>query len=128
VTRIIVLDDERNIRTMVRVILDDAGFEVVEAVDATSAIRAVRESGADLVISDLFMPDVDGLEVIHTLRREHSSLKIIAMSGGGFGGTIDLLEIARRMGADEVVHKPFSPQHFVDVVRRALGFSGDRPA
>jgi CheY-like chemotaxis protein len=125
VTRVIVLDDDPSVRTMTRILLEEAGLDVVEAADGTAAIRAFRDLGADLVLCDLFMPGLDGLEVIRTLRREFPSVKVIAMSGGGFGGTLDLLSVARHLGAAEILHKPFTQQSVLAAIERTVRPSSD---
>jgi CheY-like chemotaxis protein len=121
VTRILVVDDDVYARTVVRAILEHAGYEVAEAVDGAAALGAYRDAGADLVLCDLFMPDVDGLELIRELRREAPDLKIIAMSAGGFRGTLDVLVVARRLGAVETLSKPFNPRGLVQAIERVLG-------
>lgn len=119
--RVIVVDDDVKVRTAARILLEEAGIEAVEAADGKAAIQAVRDFGAEVVLCDLFMPDVDGLEVIQELRREFADVKVIAMSGGGFGGTVDLLSVARQLGAVEVLHKPFTQKTILEAIHRALG-------
>ena len=120
-TRILVVDDDVHARTVAKAILEHAGFEVTEAVDGAAGLKAYRDTDADLVLCDMFMPDVDGLELIRELRREAPDLKVVAMSAGGFHGTLDVLVIARRLGAVEALSKPFNPRELVRVVQRALG-------
>src|SRR4051794_27775787 len=110
---------------MTRILLEEVGLEVIEATDGTAAIRAFRDPGADLVLCDLFMPGLDGLELIRTLRREFPSVKVIAMSGGAFGGTLDLLSVARHLGAAEILHKPFTQQTVLAAIERTVRPSSD---
>src|SRR4051812_826903 len=110
---------------MTRILLEEVGLEVIEAPDGGAAIRAFRDEGADLVLCDLFMPGLDGLEVIRALRREFPDAKIIAMSGGGFGGTVHLLSVAQHLGAAEILHKPFTQQTVLAVIERTLRPSSD---
>ena len=121
--RILVVDDDSKIRTMVRVVLERFGFEVMEAIDGEAALRIARAEKADLVVSDVFMPDCDGLELLRNLRRELPDLKVISMSGGTLGGKIDLLTVARYLGATETIHKPFTATALLALVNRALGIA-----
>ena len=118
--RVIVADDDEKIRAMVRLILRHDGHDVVTANDGASALKAARESGADLLVSDVFMPDVDGLELIRRIRQEMPDIKIISMSGGGFGGTMDMLTVARHLGASVTLHKPFTASALLAAVEQAL--------
>src|SRR6267378_6795934 len=83
VARILVMDDDELLRGALRVALEAAGYEVVEAANGDEGLRLQREQGADLVLVDIFMPERDGLEVIRALRAETPQTKIVAMSGGG---------------------------------------------
>src|SRR5688500_18980983 len=89
VTRVLVVDDDVHARTVARAILEHAGFDVVEAVDGAAGLRAYREVGADVVLTDLFMPDVDGLEVIRELCLELPGVTSIATIAGRVYGTVD---------------------------------------
>jgi DNA-binding NtrC family response regulator len=71
------------------------------------------------------MPNIDGLEVIRALRREFPGVRVIAMSAGGFHGTVDLLSVAQRLGAAEILHKPFTVRALVQAVERVLGSPSD---
>jgi len=118
--RILVVDDEAGIRKALLLMLEDAGFEVAEAGNGEEGLRAFRRQPADLVITDLFMPDKDGLELIRGLRREFPDVKVIAMSGGGFSSSMHMLPFARRLGAVEVLDKPFSLATALATVERVL--------
>src|SRR5882724_4831199 len=91
VARILVMDDDALLRGALRVALEAAGYEVLEAGDGDAGLRLQREQGADLVLVDIFMPQRDGLEVIRALRAETPQTKIVAMSGGGQTGQIEVL-------------------------------------
>ena len=127
--RILVVDDDTEVRSAVRMMLERARFKVVEAGTGVEAARALRLHGADLILCDLFMPDKDGLEVICELRRESPSIKVIAMSGGGAKGIIDLLPMALRLGASGILYKPFDQAVAVAAINRFLfpGAKGELP-
>jgi CheY-like chemotaxis protein len=119
--RILVMDDDELLRGVVRVVLDAAGYDVIEAADGKAGLRLYREHGADLVLVDLFMPEVDGLEVIRALRAEIPQPKIVAMSGGGRTGQIDMLTAAVAFGAARTLRKPFQPHELLTATRELLG-------
>jgi two-component system, NtrC family, response regulator AtoC len=119
--RILVVDDDANVRAVVRVMLEDAGFEVAEAADGEEALRTFKRLGADLILGDVFMPGRDGLQLLRDLRAASLGVRVIAMSGGGnFHGTVDLLPLARFLGAVTVLNKPFNQQELQAAVARAL--------
>jgi len=101
--RILVADDEAGVRAFLRKVLEDGGYEVIEAADGKQALRQASAGRADLVITDLVMPEVEGIEAIQALRRDVPGVRIIAISGA-FGG--QFLETARMLGADAVLIKP----------------------
>src|ERR1700685_1671205 len=118
--RILIVDDNEKIRATVRMMLEGAGFEIAEAADGAEAIRTFRHSGADVVLSDVFMPDHDGLELIRALRRDFPDVKVIAMSGGGFRGRVDMLPLAKGLGAAAILPKPFTQAEVLAAIARAL--------
>jgi CheY-like chemotaxis protein len=107
-TRILLVDDSEAVRQTIRAMLANAGHEVTEVKDGGEAVRVFRTEQFDLVLCDMFMPMRDGVEAIRELRRKFPGVKIIAMSGGGFDGKIDMLPVARALGAAQILHKPFS--------------------
>jgi CheY-like chemotaxis protein len=119
-TRILIIDDDAEVRALMRLTLERAGFEVAEARDGEEGVQAFRQQAADLIFCDVFMPGKDGLEVIQELRRDFPGVKVIAMSGGGYRGTMALLDVARHLGAIEALSKPFSVTDAVAAARRAL--------
>ena len=121
--RILVIDDDEMLRHTIRRTLQRAGYDVVDAGDGEAGVRLYREQGADLVLTDTFMPGLDGLAVIRALRREGSRPKVLAMSGGGSAGQLEVLDAAVALGAIGAVRKPFAR----DELLRAIGDSLGRP-
>ena len=119
--RILVMDDDELLRGALRVVLEAAGYVVMEAADGDAGLRLQREQGADLALVDIFMPERDGLEVIRALRAEIPQPKIVAMSGGGQTGQIDVLSAAAAFGASRTLLKPFPPRELLKAIRELLG-------
>src|SRR5437879_2409932 len=122
-TRVLVMDDDAMLRGAIRVVLESAGYDVIEARDGDAGLRLYREQGADLLLVDLFMPERDGLEVIRAVWAEVPGAKIIAMSGGS-NLKLDLLDAARAFGASRTLWKPFVPSVLLGAVRDLLGERG----
>jgi DNA-binding response OmpR family regulator len=122
--RILLIDDEEPLRTLLRTTLERAGYEVIEASDGKIGLQLLAESSVDLVITDLVMPEKEGLETILELRRQNSSAKIIAISGGGRMNPKVNLAMAEQFGALCTLAKPFSQQEILDAVAEALGQRG----
>jgi len=120
--RILVIDDDISVRTTVRVLLERAGYEILEAGDGKEAGRML--DGVDLVITDLLMPEVDGVDLLGLIRREGHKVPVIAMSGGGKVDSKSYLEVARALGAFATIAKPFDLDHLLDTVRDALASRG----
>jgi DNA-binding response OmpR family regulator len=119
--RILVIDDDEEVRQMLRRILEHDGHEVEEAANGDLGIRAFKANPADLVITDIIMPDKEGIETIRDLHRAYPDLKIIAISGGGRVGPSDYLHAARMLGAKRTFTKPFSRQEILDTVHELCG-------
>jgi UDP-3-O-[3-hydroxymyristoyl] N-acetylglucosamine deacetylase len=115
---IVVVDDEARIRAMVRGVLGDEGFEVLEADGAASALRLVAERQPQLAILDIWMPHMDGIELLQQLKGQVPSLPIIVISGHG---TIETAVRATKLGAADFIEKPFSLDALLRSVYRALG-------
>jgi hypothetical protein len=122
--RILVIDDDPAIIAFTSDTLSEAGFEVRAAKNGSGAAALVREHGIELVITDIIMPESEGLETIRHLRREYPALPIIAISGA-FGG--QFLKPARTFGVQAAIQKPFSAEELMEVVRRTLGIGARRP-
>jgi len=115
------MDDDELLRGALRVALEAAGYEVVEAGDGNAGLRLQREQAADVVLVDIFMPERDGLEVIKALQTETPRPKIIAVSGGGKTGQIEVLRAAAAFGASRTLLKPFQPRELLTAIREVLG-------
>lgn len=121
--RVLLIDDEDQLRRMLRQVLEQEGYEVIEARDGAEGIKNFCTSPVDLLITDILMPEREGLELIRELRREYPSLKIIAISGGGQMGKFNFLDVAKIFGAQRIFQKPFPLQEFLQGVREVLAAS-----
>jgi two-component system chemotaxis response regulator CheY len=121
VARILVVDDEQIVRNLVRKTLERVGHEVAEAEDGEVALEASREHPVDLVVADLFMPVMDGLQLIVQLREECPNTKVVAISGSVYERKPRFLEIAGRMESVITLAKPFTAEELLAAVEEALG-------
>lgn len=117
---ILLIDDDELIRITVRRILESAGHTVVEAKNGDEGLRLVRTIPLDLIITDIIMPEKEGIETILEIRKLNKNIRIIAISGGGRAHTMDFLPLARRLGADQALRKPFTPDELLEVTDLAL--------
>jgi DNA-binding response OmpR family regulator len=122
--RVLILEDDGALGIIMRSALEDGGHEVLVAADGRIGLRVFGASKFDLVITDMLMPDMDGIEIVRTLRAYRSAVKIIAISGGGALDHGDLLGTALRLGADATLSKPFTPRALLDTVSGVLGRPG----
>jgi len=118
---ILLIEDEQSLRALLREALEQAGYEVVEAPDGRVGLELYRKTPTDLVITDIMMPERDGLDTTLALTREFFDAKVIAMSGAP--GRQNLLDVAKLFGARRTLQKPFSLAELVDAVRQELGQS-----
>jgi CheY-like chemotaxis protein len=118
--RVLVIDDEPQIRSMLRLMLERAGYEVEEAPDGMEGIRIYRENPVDLIVSDLIMPNKDGIGMMIELKKEFPDIKIIAMSGGGLNKPEGYLEGAKKLGANWTLTKPIDREELLHAVKYTL--------
>ncbi|MBI3850786.1 MAG: response regulator [Verrucomicrobia bacterium] len=121
--RILVVDDDDTFRDTLEVVLKRAGHEVLTARDGKEAVNVYRQQPADLVLTDLIMPNQEGVETIVELRRDYPGIKIIAMSGGGRVDAKEHLAIAEQCGARRTLTKPFTLDQILTAIREVLGES-----
>ena len=118
--RILIIDDEDQIRSMLRLMLERAGYEVVEASDGIDGIRLYRQNPTDLIITDLIMPNKDGIGMIIDLKKEFPEVKIIAMSGGGLNKPDGYLQGAKKLGAAFTLTKPIDREKMIQAIKDTL--------
>jgi len=117
---ILVVDDDQQVCALLKQVLEEEGYTVESALNGMEGISRYRSVPTDLIILDILMPEKEGLETILDLRREFPKVKIIAMSGGSERAKLNLLDLARRLGARYTVNKPFQLQTLTDLVKKAL--------
>ena len=118
--RILIIDDQEVIRMTLSETLEHDGHTITEASDGVKGIAAFHENRAEIVITDILMPNKEGIETIIELRNIDPNVKIIAMSGGGRTQNASLLDVAQKVGANAVLKKPFRTQALRDIVNACL--------
>ncbi len=122
--RVLVVDDSADIRGFMKLALERAGFEVEVAPDGRRALDAALLRPADVLITDIFMPELDGLELIEAVKLMFPQTRILAVSGGGHVAKGDYLAIGSEIGADAVLRKPFTAEALVSALRELAGGGG----
>ena len=117
---LLLVDDDEAFRSMLRRALQRRGHDVIEAAEGGAALSALSGATVDLVITDIIMPDMEGIETIRALRRTYPNLKIIAMSGGGRMQPDGYLKAAKALGAFRVLSKPFDNEQLFTAIEEAL--------
>jgi two-component system, response regulator, stage 0 sporulation protein F len=115
---ILIIDDEEAVRALLRFALEAAGYEVTEAVNGRQGLERYRQRPTDLVIVDMLMPVMNGLDMLLDLTREFLHTKVIAISGAG--GDQNVLDVAKLLGARQTFQKPFSMPQLLHAVRYEL--------
>ena len=115
---ILIIDDEEPIRALLRFALEAAGYEVTEAANGRQGLERYRQRPTDLIIADMLMPELNGLDLLLELTREFLHAKVIAISGAG--GEQNVLDVAKLLGARQTFQKPFSMPQLLDAVRYEL--------
>jgi DNA-binding NtrC family response regulator len=120
VARILIIDDEVSIRKPLQRLLERAGHEVVSAANGSEAVRLWRQRAGDMVITDIHMPEKNGLETIVELRQIAPQTRILAMSGGDLNPRVDVLGDATLLGASRTISKPFTLEEMLRAVEEVL--------
>jgi DNA-binding response OmpR family regulator len=118
--RIVVIDDDEAIRAFVATVLKVKGHDVLALASGKEAVLAHTENPAELIITDILMPDFDGIEVIRRFKRSDNRVRILAISGGGWAQPEQFLTMAARLGADATLAKPFTVDQLLHSVERLL--------
>jgi len=118
---VLVIDDDPTVRSLVVGLLEAHGHSVVQAVDGRVGGALFAHGGFDLVVTDIVMPEQEGIETITAIRRVNRAVPILAISGSAtIGGVGDYLRAAAALGASATLKKPFEPNDFLAVVERLL--------
>ena len=118
--RILIIDDDETIRSVFKRFLTGKGYEVIVAADGRQGLRALEEVSVDLVITDIMMPETDGLEVVMAIRGKDVDIPVIAISGGMHAMPMDFLPMAKKFGAKEVLYKPVELDDLLTAVKDAI--------
>ncbi len=118
---VLIIEDDQEVRDYLVAVLSRAGHTVTAAGNGRDGVAAFREQPTQVVITDIIMPEKDGIETILDLRREHPDLKVIAISGGGRSTPENYLHSARLLGADRAIRKPFKNEEILGAVRELAG-------
>ena len=114
--RILIVDDDAAVSRTLSLILTRAGYQVNTVTSGRKGLELLSNDGYDLVLTDIIMPELDGIEAIRRIRTDHPGLRIIAMSGGGQIDKADFLHMAEALGADRVIEKPVRSERLLELV------------
>jgi YesN/AraC family two-component response regulator len=120
VKRILIIDDDFHVRDMMERLLRRAGYDAQLAENGVEAVKMHRENPMDLVITDIIMPEKEGLEIITEFRRDYPAVKLIAISGGGRIGPANYLKMARLLGAERTFAKPVDTSQLLSAIGELL--------
>lgn len=118
---ILVIEDDNSVQTLFGQLLESEGYTVAHAADGAEGIHLLKQQKTDLIITDIMMPEMDGLEVIRTVQETHPGLPVIAISGGMRTVPINFLPHAKKFGACRVFEKPVVLADLLTAVRELLG-------
>lgn len=118
--KILVIDDDELILMACRNLFKKEGFTVLEASNGNAGLDLYKQERPDIVITDMLMPDKEGLETITDIRTFDPASKIIAMSSGGTTQNMSFLQLAKKIGADYVLKKPFKPAEILAVTKQMI--------
>ncbi len=119
-SHIIVIDDDCQVRLMLKKMLESEGYRVTVASNGNEGIKSQRDNPADLIITDLIMPEKEGIETISELKQEFPDIKIIAMSGGGKNEPGVYLHAAKIIGAIHTFHKPIKKDELLGTIKSLI--------
>ena len=114
--KILIVDDEEMIREGLKTSLENEGYQTETASNGTEVPGIIQSFGPQLIISDIIMPEMDGIEVIIEIKKRFQKIKIIAISGGGRISADNHLNIAKKLGADAILTKPFSMRELKETI------------
>jgi len=118
--QILLIEDDQPVRETFEIVLASEGHEVIAVENGELGLKRIAAGGIDLVVTDIIMPERDGVEVINALRKTQATLPVIAVSGGARNSSIDYLGIAKMLGAAAVLPKPVGARELLAAVNAAL--------
>ena len=125
---ILVVDDEADVIRMITLILEDADYQVISVNRGEDAIKLLARQAVDLIVTDIIMPDMEGIEFIQSVKASHPAVPIVAISGGGRSHNADFLKFARSLGARATLSKPFRREELLAAVSKILAPAASNPA
>jgi CheY-like chemotaxis protein len=118
---VLLIDDEPMVRKVVRKMLERFGHIVVEAEDGRAGLAELNKKPFDLVVTDIIMPEIGGLEVLTAVRQQYPSLAVVAISGSGHASALNTLDFASKLGATAILQKPFTCEALARAIHRSFG-------
>ena len=112
----VVIDDDPQVRCLIAMMLKRAGYQVAEAKDGGEGIELCSSLDPEVIVTDIFMPRQDGIDVLREVKTRSKQPRVVAISGGSPRLQMDFLDVAERLGADAVVQKPFTPEQLLQAV------------
>jgi two-component system, OmpR family, response regulator CpxR len=112
----VVIDDDAQVRCLVAMMLKRAGYEVAQAKDGEEGIELCATLDPEVIVTDIFMPRLDGIDVLRAAKARTRQSRVVAISGGSPRLQVDFLQVAERLGADAIVQKPFTPSQLLQAV------------
>ena len=117
---VLIIDDESAVCESLSINIREMGYDAIATAKGDSAEELIQQHGVDLVITDIYMPEQDGLEIIRRLRKQWAKMPIIAISGGGESGNLDVLRTALALGASASLIKPYEPAELESILQQFL--------
>ncbi len=118
--KILVIDDDELVKNMISSVLRKNNFEVVSASNGVEGVNVAKKVEPNIVLTDMLMPDKEGVETIIEVKQALPEVKVIAMSGGGQEKNMTFLQMAKKVGADCVLQKPFKPSDLVSMIKEMV--------
>lgn len=118
--RILIIDDNPHLLAALRKLLVNQGHTIIDVPNSGVGIAMHHKEPFDLILTDIVMPGKEGISTIIELKKDYPNLKIIAMSGGGSNEPYGYLDIAKRVGADRTLAKPFSSEELIEMIDQLL--------
>jgi CheY-like chemotaxis protein len=120
VAKVLIVDDDADVRGLVRRVLTKLGHEVTDVDDGSQALRLLESTAFDVVVTDVYMATVDGMELLVRIQQRGLSVPVVAISGGGYKSRDEVLQMAAASGAVATLDKPFTPDQLRETIERIL--------